>query len=268
MFILCHFFRENVNHYCVGKTAISFGLVHIPVTLKPSVKSNDISFNLIDRQTLSRVKYEKTCVDCDGRVVKQEDIIKGYQYERGEYVFFDDADFEKLKTKKDKTIAIEKFVPLNSIDPIYYEKAYYIIPDKNAVKAYSLLSQAMQKEHRVGIARTVIGTKEHLVSLRTAGESLVLNTMHFDDEVGVAPVVTKEAVDERELDLGVLIIQSMSGDFVASDYKDEYREKVMQAIQAKIEGKEIAKPKAVKSAQIINLMDALRQTLEDTRKAN
>ena len=244
------------------KSSISFGLVHIPITLKVAVKSNDIGFNLIDRETRSRVQYQKTCVDCDGRIVQQSDIIKGYQYEKGQYVFFDDDDFEKLKTKKDKTIAIEKFVALSEIDPIFYEKAYYITPEKSASKAFSLLLAAMGKEKKAGIARTVIGTKESLVCLHVAGSAMILNTMHFDDEVGEAPATSGEKPNEQEMQLAKTIINNMTGKFNSKDYRDEYREKVLAAINTKIKGKNIIPMKEGKPVKVLNLMDALKKTLE------
>ena len=244
------------------KTSISFGLVYIPVVLKPSVKPNDISFNLIDKKTKSRVKYEKTCVDCDGRIVRQDDIIKGYQYEKDQYVFFTDEDFENIKAPKDKTISIEKFVCAKDIDPIYYEKAYYVTPDKSASKAFSLLCNAMTLEKRVGVAKTVIGTKEHLVTLRPTDGGLVLNTMYFDDEVQIAPSFNLEKPSSDETKIAKTIINNMTGKFVASDYKDEYREKILKAIELKIAGKKIVPMKRGKPAQIINLMDALKLTLE------
>ena len=250
------------------KTSISFGLVHIPVTLKASIKPNDISFNLIDKHTKSRVKYEKTCVDCDGRTVNQEDIIKGYQYEKDQYVFFDNTDFEKLKSQKDKTISIERFVLLSEIDPIHFEKSYYVYPDKGSFKAFALLFSAMSKERKVGIAKTVIGTKEHLVALRPHKEGLVLNTMYFDDEVQVPPAMPEDKPSEQEMQIAKTIISNMSGAFDPKDYKDEYREKVMQAIKAKISGKKIVPMKKGKPAQIISLMDALKMTMEQSKKAN
>lgn len=244
------------------KSSISFGLVHIPVTLKLAVKSNDIGFNMIDRETKSRVQYQKTCVDCDGRIVRQEDIVKGYQYEKGQYVFFEDSDFEKLKTKKDKTISIEKFVALAEIDPIFFEKAYYVVPDKPAQRAFALLLTAMGKEKKAGIARTVIGTKENLVCLHVAGKAMILNTMHFDDEVADAPTISGEAPNEQELRLAKTIIGNMTGKFNPKDYTDEYRAKVIAAINSKIKGKNIIPMKEGKPVKVVNLMDALRKTLE------
>lgn len=250
------------------KTSISFGLVHIPVSLKLCVKNNDIGFNMIDRQTKSRVKYEKTCVDCDGRIVKQEDIIKGFEYEKGQYVFFEESDFENLKTKKDKTITIEKFVDIIQIDPIYFEKAYYVTPDKNSAKAFVLLFDALQKMQKVGIARTVIGTKETLSALRVHGNGFILNTMYFDDEVQMAPALPNEQVDTKEIEMAKTIISNMAGEFNPKDYRDDYRDRVMDAIKQKIEGKQIIPMKEGKPAKIITLMDALKQTLELSKKAN
>jgi DNA end-binding protein Ku len=244
------------------KSSISFGLVHIPVVLKLAVRSKDIGFNMIDRKTKSRVQYQKTCVDCDGRIVEQSDIIKGYQHQKGEYVFFEDSDFEKLKTKKDKTIAIEKFVGLGEIDPIFFEKPYYVVPDKSAARAFALLFAAMEKEKKVGIARTVIGTKENLVALRAVGDAMILSTMFFDDEVEQVPAIVREKIDSNEMALAKTIINNMTAKFDPKDYKDEYREKVLLAINSKIKGKKITSTPEEKPIRVVNLMDALKRTLE------
>ena len=147
------------------KCSISFGLVYIPVTLHASVKTQDVGFNMLDKKTMSRVKYKKTCEECDGREVKQEDIVKGYEYEDDKYVVFTEEDFEKLKTKKDKNITIQKFVDIAEIDPIYYDRPYYVNPT-GAENAYALLLRAMEEEKKVGIAKTVLGNKETLIALR------------------------------------------------------------------------------------------------------
>lgn len=126
------------------KGSISFGLVYIPITLHNTIKDNSIGFNMIDKKTMSRVKYKKTCSACDGREVKQEDIVKGYEYEEGKYVIFEDKDFEKIKSKKDKNITIEKFVDVSDVDPLYFDKPYYVVPT-GAEKAYSVLLTAMEE---------------------------------------------------------------------------------------------------------------------------
>ncbi|MDD4832498.1 MAG: Ku protein, partial [Clostridia bacterium] len=164
------------------KGAISFGLIYIPINLQASVKNNDVSFNLLDKNTMSRIKYKKTCVDCDDKEVKQQDIVKGYEYEKDRYVVFDDKDFEKIKSEKDKNITIEKFVDIAEIDPIFYDKAYYVLPT-GAEKAYALLAKSMEEAGKVGIAKTVLGTKETLVAVRVKDGQMLLSTMFFNDEV-------------------------------------------------------------------------------------
>lgn len=159
------------------KGAITFGLVYIPIVLVASIKNNDIGFNMIDKKTMSRVKYKKTCVDCDDKEVKNENIVKGYQYEKDKYVIFTDKDFEKIKTQKDKNITIEQFVNLLEIDPIFFDKAYYVKPT-GADKAFEVLLEAMDKQKKAGIAKTVLGTKETLVLLRVKNGIMFANTLN------------------------------------------------------------------------------------------
>ena len=147
------------------KGSISFGLVYIPVTLHSAVRDNSIGFNMIDKKTMSRVKYKKTSADCDGGEVKREDIVKGFEYEDGKYVIFEDKDFEKLKSKKGKNITIEKFVKLSDVDPLYFDKPYYVIPT-GAEKAFAVLLAAMEQEGKAAVAKTVLGTNETLILIR------------------------------------------------------------------------------------------------------
>ena len=164
------------------KGSISFGFVYIPITLHASTQEHGISFHLLDKKTKSRVKYKKTCVDCKDKEIKNEDIIKGYEYEKGKYVLFDDDDFEKIKSIKEKSIVIEQFVNLDEIDPIYYQKAYYVVPT-GAEKAYYLLLQAMEQENKAGLAKSIIGTKENLIIIRAKNHQMILNTLFFEDEI-------------------------------------------------------------------------------------
>lgn len=243
------------------KGSISFGLVYIPVTLHIAVKNNDIGFNMIDKKTMSRVRYKKTCEECGGREVKQEDIVKGYEYEDGKYVVFDDSDFEKLKTKKDKNITIDKFVPLDEVDPIYFDRPYYVAPT-GAEKAFAVLLTAMEQENKAAVAKTVLGTKETLILIRAKNGQMLLNTLFFEEEITKNP--TKEITEkgsDGELKMAKAIIESMSGNFEPEQYKDEYREKVQQAIEQKIAGKEIVKPKEKSTTTATSLMDALQQSL-------
>lgn len=248
------------------KGSISFGLVYIPVTLYSAVKDNSIGFNMIDKKTMSRVKYKKTCADCDGREVRQEDIVKGFEYEDGKYVVFDDKDFDKLKSKKDKNITIEKFVKLSEVDPIYFDKPYYVVPT-GAEKAFAVLLAAMEQEGKAAVAKTVLGTKETLILIRAKGGQMLLNTLFFEEEITANPAKeVKEQCSQVELKMAKALIEGMSGKFNPSDYKDEYRRKVQEAIERKIAGKEIVSPKESGSGKMIDLMEALTKSLELAQK--
>jgi DNA end-binding protein Ku len=250
------------------KGSISFGLVYIPITLHTAVRNNDIGFNMLEKNTMSRVQYKKTCVDCNDHEVKNEDIIKGYQYEENKYVVFEDDDFEKLKTKKDKNITIEQFVDLSDIDPIYFEKSYYVVPT-GAERAFVLLRGAMENQNKVGIAKTVLGTKETLIAIRVRGGEMLLSTMYFTDEIQANPIRPSldVTVNPQELDLAKTIINNMTGKFEPDKYKDEYRLRIQQAIEQKIAGQEIVRPAEKAETGITNLMDALTASLRQTKPA-
>lgn len=244
------------------KGAISFGLVYIPITLQASIKNNDVGFNLIEKNTMSRVKYKKTCVDCNNKEVKNEDIVKGYQYEKDKYVIFTDKDFEKIKSLKDKNIVIEQFVNLREVDPIYFDKAYYVNPI-GAEKAYFVLVEAMEKQKKAGIAKTVLGTKETLILLRSQDGRLLVNTLYFANEIVKSKEIKKIKVQKKELDLAVNLIEEMTEPFKIEKYKDEYNEKIKKAIKKKINGNEIVESKQEKTpTKVINLLEALQKSLK------
>lgn len=247
------------------KGAITFGLVYIPITLSASIKENDIGFNMIEKNTMSRVKYKKTCVDCDDKEVKNEDIVKGYQYEKGKYVIFSDKDFEKIKTPKDKNITIEQFVNLDEVDPIYFDKAYYVTPT-GGEKAYGVLLEAMQAKKKAGLAKTVLGTKETLLLIRARDGRMLVNSLYFFDEVQRNPEIKLPKIEKKELDLAVSLIDQMSEPFKPEKYKDEYNEKLKKAIKRKIAGHDIVEQKEkAEPTKIINLMDALQKSLKQAK---
>lgn len=246
--------------------SISFGLVYIPVRLYAAVKSQDIGFNLLDRQTMSRVKYKKTCEECDDREVRQEDIVKGYEYEEDKYVVFTEEDFEKLKTKRDKNITMQKFVEIAQIDPIYFDRPYYAVPT-GAENAYALLTKAMEKEKKCGIAKAVFGNRETLLALRAYGGHLLVNTLFFAEEIQANPAKEiKATYSEAELRLAESVIEGMSGTFNAAEYKNEYRERVKDAIERKIAGKEIVRRNEAEGNAAIGLMEALQASLKKLNK--
>lgn len=253
------------------KGAISFGLVYIPITLNVSVKENDIGFNLIDKKTMSRIRYKKTCVDCENKEVKNENIVKGYRYEKDKYVIFTEKDFEKLKTPKDKNITIKEFVSLDEVDPIYYDKSYYLSPTSGE-KAFNVLLSAMEKENKAAIAKTVIGTKETLILIRAQNGNMLASTLYFFDEIKKTPEIKKTKIDAKELKLAATLINQMTTSFKPEKFKDEYTDKIKKAIKQKIAGKQIVKTKdAYQPENVLDLMDALKKSLgkqkKDTTKA-
>lgn len=249
------------------KSSISFGLVFIPVRLHNTVKSNDISFNMLDKRTNSRILYKKISAST-GEEVNAEDIVKAYQYEKDRYVIIEDDDFEKIKTKRDKSIVIESFVDISEIDPIYYDKSYYVTPE-GAEKAFALLREAMEGEGKIGIAKTVLGSKENLIALRVSGGDMILNTMHFYSEIQKNPIKEiKAKVEEKELQLARMIIGSMAASFEPENYQDEYNLRLRKAIEEKIRGEEItvADEGDLPNAAI-SLMEALQRTLQRGKQA-
>lgn len=250
------------------KGAISFGLVYIPIVLTNSIKQNDIGFNLLDKKTMSRVKYKKTCVDCENKEVKNENIVRGYQYEKDKYVIFTDDDFEKIKSTKDKNITIECFVNLDEVDPIFFDKSYYVEPD-GSDRAFLVLLEAMERENKAGIAKTVLGTKESLLLLRASNGKMLVNTLFFNDEVQDSPEVKKLKIQKQELDLATTLINQMTASFQPEKYKDEYNEKIKKAIKQKIAGKKIVTSKnSSKPVKIIDLMDALKKSVTTSKKTS
>ena len=249
------------------KGAISLGLVYIPITLHAATKENTINFNLLDKNTMSRIQYIKSCVNCGGAEVSNDNIVKGYRYDDDKYIIFEEEDFDKLKSKKDKNITIEQFVELQEIDPVYFKKSYYVVPT-GGERAFALLREALESENKVGIAKTVLGTKETLIALRVLGGDLVLSTMYFYDEIQPNPIkqTTDLVIDPEELKLAKMLINNLSGPFEPEKYHNEYNQKIQAAIEAKIAGKEFRAPKDDASRSIANLMDALTESLKATTK--
>lgn len=247
----------SVSH----KGAISFALVHIPVSFYTATRDNKVSFNQLHRQTHQRIRYKK--VLDDGTEVKPEDIVKGYEHEKDQYVILEDADFEVIKTENDKSIQILHFAQVEEIDPIYYEKSYYIIPDAGGDKAFELLRTAMLEEGKVAIARTVIRDNETLIALLPTSNGMLAETLFYQDEIKPMPkAYTQVPVNADELQVAKTLIGSMVKPFEPSDYKDEYTERLRAAIAQKIEGKEITAPQPEAGGNVISLMDALKASLE------
>jgi DNA end-binding protein Ku len=225
--------------------AISFGLVNIPVKLYSAVSRKTVRFHQIDAESGQRIRQQRVN-PASGDEVPYEQIVKGYEISPDKYVTITPEELEALEPQKTRTIDIEEFVDLEQIDPIYYDHPYYLVPDKGAGKAYKLLLDAMREADKVAIARVVIRSKENLVALRSYDGAITMETMLFPDEV-VQPESIEElsAIDgevkttKRELDMAKQLIESLSADFDPSDYRDEYRERVLDMIERKAAGETI-----------------------------
>lgn len=243
--------------------AISFGMVHIPVGLYTATQDNDIHFNQLCKTDGSRVKYKKVCASC-GKEVGSKDIVKGFEYEPNKYVTLTDEDFEKAKSEKDKSIQILHFTDLQNVHPIYFDKTYHAIPEQGGDKAYELLRRAMLEEKKIAIAKTVLGTKEKLLALIPTEHGLLVETLFFADEIKDAPKEPANVqVADAELQMAKTLIGAMVKPFEPEQFKDEYREKLWEIINGKIQGKEIVVSDDTVEYNVINLMDALKQSLEE-----
>lgn len=247
------------------KGAISFGLVHIPVSLHTATQDNNIHFNQLCKEDGSRIRYKKVCASC-GKEVGTQDIIKGFEYEEGKYVTVSDAEFERIKTEKDKSIQILHFTDLTAIRPIYYDKTYHAVPEKGGEKAFELLRQAMKQEGKVAIAKTVMGNGEKLLTIIPTEQGLLIETMFFLDEIKELPKeVPHTEVNEAELTMAKTLINSMDKTFEPGAYHDEYQVRLKELIHQKIQGKEIVAPAAEKESNVIDLMEALKASVEQAK---
>lgn len=248
------------------KGAISFGLVHIPVSLYTATQDNSISFNQLHKENGQRVKYKKFCPGFDDEVTTDE-IVKGYEYEKEKYIVFTEDDFEKIKSEKDKTIQILHFTDISEIDSIYFEKSYFAVPDAGGDKAFELLRTAMFDEKKVAIAKSVIGTKETLLAILPSIDGIVVESLFYHNEIKPIPkTYNKQDVIPAELNMAKMLINSMVKSFEPTLYHDEYQERLKNAIELKIEGKEIVTPRQENKATVIDLMEALKASLEQVAK--
>jgi DNA end-binding protein Ku len=248
--------------------AISFGLVNIPVKLYSAVSRKTVRFHQIDAESGQRIRQQRVN-PANGEEVPYEQIVKGYEISPDKYVTITPEELEALEPQKTRTIDIEQFVDLEQIDPIYYDHPYYLAPDKGAGKAYKLLLDAMREADKVAIARVVIRSKENLVALRSYDGAITLETMLFPDEVVETDSIEElSAVDgdvkttKRELDMAKQLIESLSGDFEADAYHDEYRERVLDLIERKAAGETITiEAPEPERKEVPDLMSALEASI-------
>ncbi|HSE93381.1 MAG TPA: Ku protein [Methylomirabilota bacterium] len=251
--------------HAIGSGTISFGLVSIPVKLYTATSGGTVSFNLLHAKCGSRIRQQTFCPTCNA-VVDRNELVRGYEFAKDQYVRVGDDELKALEGEASKTIDITEFVPLEKVDPIYFERTYYLGPDKGGEKAYRLLANAMGKSGRVALAKFVMRGKESLVLIRSAQDGLMLHTMYFTDEVRSFGEIDKgktAPVRPNEMELAQQLIDGLTNDeFHPEQYQDEYRGRVLDLVNRKVEGREVtvAAPPAPK-AQVIDLMEALRESL-------
>jgi DNA end-binding protein Ku len=250
--------------------AISFGLVNVPVKLYSAVSKKTVRFHQLHEKDGIRIQQKRVC-PADGEEVAYDQIVKGYEITPDQYVVVTPEELEAIEPRKTKTIDIEDFVDLEEIDPIFYDHPYYLLPGTGAAKPYKLLVTAMEDASKVAIARVVIRQKEQLVAIRPTGDILTMETMNFADEVvphdkfDEAPDADVET-NKREVDMARQLIESLSADFDPSKYKDTYRERVLELIERKAEGKEIAVQPAEEPQPVPDLMAALEASVNAARQ--
>ena len=249
----------------IGSGAISFGLVSIPVKLYLAASSEAPSFNLLHARCGNRIRQQRFCPACN-TVVEREDLIRGYEVSKDQYIQVTDEELKALEGEASEEIEIAEFAPLEKVDPIYFERSYYLGPDRGGEKAYRLLADTMAQVGKVALAKVVLRGKENLVIVRSARNGLVLHTMYFADEVRSFDEIAKgesAKISEAESQLAVRLIEELStGDFEPDKYEDEYSQRVLDLVDKKAEGQKItlAKPQA-RRGQVIDLMAALKESL-------
>jgi DNA end-binding protein Ku len=250
------------------KGAISFGLVTIPVSVFPATEEKSLKFNQLHDEDMGRIRYKRVCA-IDGEEVDYEHIVKGYETEKDRYVVITDEDLDAVPVESSRAIDITQFVELDEIDPILFKKSYYLVPEETGAKAYALLRKALSEENKVGIAKVSFRDKEHLAALRFKDDVFVLETMYWPDEIRAADFDTldaEEKVRANEVDMAKTLIQNLTEPWKPEAYKDEYREALIDIVERKVAGEPIEAPAAAAPARVVDLMDALKASVEAAKK--
>jgi DNA end-binding protein Ku len=250
----------------IWKGVITFGMVSIPVQLYPATQDKDVSFHLLHKPDHSRIKFKRWCA-AEDREVEQDELVKAFEVSKDQYVEITDEDLEKLPLPARHTIELSAFVSAEEIDPIYYEKSYYLEPEETGVKPYALLMKVLEKKGVTGVASIALRNKESLCALRPMDGTILLETLHYPDEIrerdASLPDVT---VNERELAIASTLVDALAEPFDPSKYHDHYREALLELIKAKTEGREVVAAESATPGQVTDIMEALRASLEQARK--
>lgn len=261
---------ENYTMHTMWKGSISFGLVNIPIKLHTATEDKDIKLRTLHNKCHAPIKYEKICTVCEEEV-KPEDIVKAYEYTKGKFVVLDHDELEKLrKENEDKAVEIIDFVKMEEIDPIYFDRSYFMSPNEGGGKAYSLLRKALQESKKVGIAKIIIRSKEQMAVIRVYDNTLVMETIHYPDEVrrssDVPNVPADDKVTDKELDTAIMLIDQLTSEFEPEKYTDEYRTALLELIESKRTGQETVTPTAKETpSNVTDLMAALQASIDRTK---
>ncbi|MEL7648406.1 MAG: Ku protein [Sedimentibacter sp.] len=248
------------------KSVITFGMVAIPIAMSTTTQDNDIHFNQLHKEDNSRIRYKKTCAHC-GKEISSGDIVKGFEYDKDKYVVVTDDEIEKIKTEKEKSIQILHFAQLDQISPVYYDKTYQASPEAGGEKAFELLRSALMAEQKIAIGKTVMGTKDTLMAIIPREDGILVSTMFYADEIKeIQKPYTKPAVSEQELNMARMLINSMDTPFDPDKYKDEYQVRLRELIETKISGKEVVAAEPGGTGKVIDLMEALKASVEKANK--
>jgi DNA end-binding protein Ku len=252
------------------KGSISFGLVNIPIKMFSATEDKDIKLRTLHKDCHSPIKYEKVCPNCE-KEVEQSDLVKGYEYVKGKYVILEEEELKQLKEEhEDKSVKIIDFVKLEDIDPIYFNRSYFLGPGENGSKAYSLLREALDDSKKIGVAEITIRSKQQLAIVRVYNDCLVMETVHYPDEVRnvkeVPGVPERKEVNKKELDTATTLIDQLTTEFDPDKYHDDYREAVLRLIESKVNKEEgTTTPQESDKTNVVDLMSALQASIERTK---
>jgi DNA end-binding protein Ku len=257
----------------VWKGAISFGLLNVPVKMGAATHRENVAFRQLHKACNTPVNQKRFCSKC-GVEVPFEDIVRGYEYEPDKFVIITNEDIESIPIKTARYIDIVDFIKLDEVDPIYFDKTYYLWPEKGGEKPYLILKNAMRESGRAAVAKVTMREKEHLCLVRLVGDTLAVATMFFPDEIRSSAELNIERLDasvpvrEEEMDMALKLIDNLTGTFEPEKYHDEYREEIMKVVRAKVEGKQVveAEPVPAPAGNVVDLMERLRQSVEATAK--
>src|SRR5215218_789277 len=245
---------------------ISFGLVSVPVQMYSATQSKELRFHFLHKDDLQPIGYDKVRKDT-GKHVDPDDVVRGFEIEKGKYVPIEDEDLDRLDIELTHSIDILDFVDLDEIDPIYFRKAYYLAPQEGAEKPYRLLVRALEETGKVAIAKVVIRNKQHLAALRPWNGTLVLETMYYADEVREPERVDrKENLRKPEVEMAKSLVENLSDSFDPSKYDDTYRKELLELLRAKAAGAPLPEPEPEQEGEVVDLMAALRESVEKTQK--